>query len=173
MEKLKYYDEAANNFYSNSEIKSFTINSLDFHASHFNKVCENLHDLKNLTHLAAKKNWHGALSIRDQILRKEHVVVVTDPNLNIVYASQNMYGMNGYRPTEVLGKKPSMFQGAETNEETRKLVSMAIKNREPFEVVLVNYRKNGAPYKCWIQGSPIFDKKGKVVNFIAFEKEVA
>lgn len=173
MEKLKYYDEAANNFYKNSEIKGFTINSLDFHACHFDKICKHLDDIANLSDMAAKQKWHGELPIRSQILKKEHVVVVTDPQLNIVYASQNMYGMNGYHPNEVLGKKPKMFQGKETSEETRKEVSKAIKKQEAFEVILVNYRKDGSTYKCWIQGSPLFDQTGKVVNFIAFEKEVA
>lgn len=173
MEKLKYYDEAAYNFYSNSEIKGYTINSLDFHASNFDKVCKNLNDIKILSDLAEKGRWHGELSFRSQILKKEHVVVVTDPHLNIVYASQNIYGMNGYQPDEVLGKKPNMFQGVETSEETKKVVSTAIKQQKAFEVVLLNYRKDGSTYNCWIQGSPVFDKTGKVVNFIAFEKEVA
>ena len=39
--------------------------------------------------------------------------------------------------------------------------------------VLVNYRKDGTTYKCWIQASPVLDETGRVVNFIAFEKEVA
>ncbi|MGX1927892.1 PAS domain-containing protein [Flagellimonas sp. 2504JD4-2] len=173
MEKLKYYDEAANNFYANLELKGFTINSLDFHSCHFDNICKDLNDIANLIELAEKQKWHGELSIRSKILKKEHVVVVTDPHLNIIYASQNMYGMNGYRPNEVVGKKPKMFQGEQTSEETRKEVSNAIKQHQPFEVILVNYRKDGSTYKCWIQGSPVFDKAGKVVNFIAFEKEVA
>ncbi|MGW9684403.1 PAS domain-containing protein [Flagellimonas sp. 2504JD1-5] len=173
MEKLKYYDEAVNNFYSNMEIKGYTISSLDFHAPHFDKVCGSLSDIKNLNALANKSKWKGKLPFKSQILDKEHVVVVTDPFLNIVYASQNMHGMNGYHPSEVLGKKPRMFQGEQTCKETKKEISEAVQKHKPFEAILVNYRKDGSTYKCWIQASPVLDVTGKVVNFIAFEKEVA
>ncbi|WP_396591327.1 PAS domain-containing protein [Allomuricauda sp. R78024] len=173
MEKTKFYDEAINNFYRNKEINSYPLSSLDIYAQHFGKVCKNLQDVKNLSDLAQKEKWENEMPFRNEIMDKEHVVVVTDANLNIVYASQNMFQMNGYESDEVIGKKPKMFQGKETCVETTKQVSNAIKNNDPFEVVLLNYRKNGSPYKCWIQGSPVFDKAGKVVNFIAFEKEVA
>ncbi|WP_420320746.1 PAS domain-containing protein [Flagellimonas sp.] len=173
MENLKYYDEAVNNFYTSSEIKGYALNSLDFHAPHFAKVCKSLNDVKNLDALAKKSKWKGKLPFKSQILDKEHVVVVTDPFLTIVYASQNMYGMNGYHPSEVLGKKPRMFQGALTCKETKKEISEAVQKHKPFETILVNYRKDGSTYKCWIQASPVVDEAGKLVNFIAFEKEVA
>ncbi len=173
MEKTKFYDEAVNNFYRDKEIHSYPISSLDIYAKHFSTVCKNLQDVQQLSGLAKREKWHNQVPFRNEIMDKEHVVVVTDANLNIVYASQNMYHMNGYMPEEVYGKKPKMFQGAETCKKTTNKVSEAIKNNEAFEVVLTNYRKNGSVYNCWIKGSPIFDKAGKVVNFIAFEKEVA
>ncbi|PWL40024.1 histidine kinase [Flagellimonas aquimarina] len=173
MEKMKFYDEAVNNFYSKQEINSYPVSALDIYAQRFAKVCKNLQDVKSLSDLAQKEKWKNNMSFRNEILDKEHVVVVTDTNLNIVYTSQNMYQMNGYVSDEVIGKKPKMFQGKETCKKTAQQVSQAIKRKEPFEVILLNYRKNGSPYKCWIKGFPVFDKAGKVVNFIAFEKEVA
>lgn len=173
MGKLTYYDEAANNFYKNSEIKSFAINSLDFHAHNFENVCKNLNDITALADLAQNQKWQGELPIRSQILKKEHTVVVTDSHLTIVYASQNIYRMNGYRPQEVLGKSPKMFQGKETCENTKKVISKAVKQQQSFEATLINYKKDGSTYKCWIQASPVFNKAGNLVNFIAFEKAVA
>ncbi|MFT5737705.1 MAG: hypothetical protein ACI9SG_002055, partial [Maribacter sp.] len=32
---------------------------------------------------------------------------------------------------------------------------------------------DGSTYNCWINGQPVFNKKGKLINFIAFEREVA
>ncbi|RDY59686.1 PAS domain-containing protein [Flagellimonas nanhaiensis] len=173
MEKLRFYDEAASNFYSGEKITCFPITSMDFYAQRFQKVCKSLHDVKNLSDLAEKEKWGGIIPFEDEILDKEHVVVVTDAELNIVYASQNITHMNGYRPDEILGKKPKMFQGDGTCKLTTQKVSEAIKKREAFEVVLTNYRKDGTAYQCWIKGSPVLNKTGKVVNFIAFEKEVA
>ncbi|MEX0313402.1 MAG: PAS domain-containing protein [Allomuricauda sp.] len=173
MKSLKHYDEAASNFYGNSEIKGFPISSLDIYSEHFEKTCANLSDVKQLYHLAKKENWHDNLHIRHQILDKNNVVVVTDTKLNIVFASQNMSRMNGYSAEDVLGKTPRMFQGEHTSEETKRKISQAIQQRKPFKEVLVNYRKDGSTYNCSIQGIPVFDTAGELVNFIAFEQEVA
>lgn len=173
MESTKFYEEALSNFYSKLEINSYPLSSLDIYAQHFDKVCKNLSDIKDLTSLAKKQGWKDSLPLRDEILDKDHVVVVTDPQLNIVYATQNIFAMNGYSPEEVIGNKPKMFQGEKTCKDTSRNILEAIKQQIPFEAIITNYRKNGSTYNCWIKGQPIFDRKGKVINFIAFEKEVA
>ncbi|PRX56764.1 PAS domain-containing protein [Flagellimonas meridianipacifica] len=173
MESTKFYDEALCKFYGKLEINSYPLSSLDIYAQHFNKVCKNLSDIKSLATLARQQDWNKGISLREEILDKDHVVVVTDPKLNIVYATQNIFSMNGYSPEEIIGNKPKMFQGEKTCQETSKQISAAIKQLLPFEATITNYRKNGSIYNCWIKGQPIFNRKGKVVNFIAFEKEVA
>ncbi|MDC6365264.1 MULTISPECIES: PAS domain-containing protein [Flavobacteriaceae] len=173
MKETRFYDEAVSNFYSDKVLGSYPISSLDFYAQHFSRVCTDLKDIKNLSDLAQKEKWEQDIPFRNEILDKQHIVVVTDTNLNIVYASTNISLMNGYSPNEIIGKKPKMFQGKDTCKETTQKVSLAIQQQEPFEVILTNYRKNGTSYNCWIKGSPVRDKSGKVVNFIAFEKEVA
>ncbi|MCL6267355.1 PAS domain-containing protein [Flagellimonas myxillae] len=173
MEKMRFYDEAAHNFYGQMEIKGYPLNSMDFFAQFFDALSKNLGDIQGLSQLASNAKWHLSANFNDEILKENHVVVVTDPQLNIVYATQNMVEMNGYQPFEVLGKKPKMFQGEATCRDTTKQVSTAIKKQESFEVTLTNYRKDGSRYECHIKSSPVFDRAGKLVNFIAFEKEVA
>ena len=81
--------------------------------------------------------------------------------------------MNGYTLNEIKGKTPRIFQGKETSSKVSATIGKAVKNKKPFEAIVVNYRKDGSTYNCWIKGEPIFNKKGKIVNFIAFEREVA
>jgi len=81
--------------------------------------------------------------------------------------------MNGYSPKDIVGKKPNMFQGSETCPETTRSIRSAVQNKTPFEAIIINYRKDGSSYKCWIKGEPVFNTSGEVVNFIAYEKEVA
>ncbi|MEN1785297.1 MAG: histidine kinase, partial [Bacteroidota bacterium] len=69
--------------------------------------------------------------------------------------------------------KPKIFQGEETCENTAAEIKQAVIDRKPFDTVILNYRKDGSTYKCWIKGAPIRNVKGDVVNFIAFEREVA
>ncbi|MBC7495080.1 MAG: PAS domain-containing protein, partial [Flavobacterium sp.] len=101
------------------------------------------------------------------------VIVLTDVNLKIVFASKNMVAMNGYLPSEVIGQHPKMFQGEATNSNVSKIIGNAVKNQLPFKEVVINYCKDGSLYKCEIKGFPIFDSSGKLRNFIAFEKMVA
>ncbi|MEO9512247.1 MAG: PAS domain-containing protein [Flavobacteriaceae bacterium] len=173
MEKIKFYEEAINKFYQDKAIPSYPICSMDVFAQHFGKMCKNLQDIRLLTNLAQTGKWQNDSFFRNEILDNDHTIVVTDTNLNIVYASQNIYQMNGYMPKEIMGKKPKMFQGEATCKETTKQISLAIQRNEPFEVTLLNYRKDGTPYNCWIKGAPVFSNKGNLVNFIAIEKEVA
>lgn len=173
MERIQCYDEAITDFYRDKKINNSPLSSLDMYVHHFSKVCKNLKDVTILGDLSKKGGWQGNIPFRNEILYRGHIVVVTDAKLNIVYATQNIYTMNGYHPEEVIGKKPKMFQGEKTCSETSGRISMAIKKDSPFEETITNYRKNGSTYNCWIKGFPIFDKAGKVVNFVAFEKEVA
>lgn len=173
MNEVKEYDYAANKFYSSVNINSLPLNSWDLYASFFQSICKSYNDINVLTELAKDKNWSYAERFRKELIEKNTVIVVTDLQLRIVYATQNISTMNGYQPSEVLGKTPKMFQGVDTCKETSMLVRKAVQNKQPFETTILNYRKDGATYKCWIKGEPVFNTSGEVVNFIAYEKEVA
>ncbi|MBO0321121.1 PAS domain-containing protein [Muricauda sp. CAU 1633] len=171
--KAPFYEEAITQFYGEMKLGGSPIASLDFYASFFDSISRNMQDITNLSSLSKQGKWKVIFPFHQEIMDKNHTVVVTDADINIVYATQNMYFMNGYKPEEIIGEKPKIFQGKDTCPKTTQVISKAIKSRTPFEVVLVNYKKNGAPYQCKIKGAPIWDKDGKLVNFIAFEKEVA
>lgn len=173
MKELNNYDVAAQNFYRALQINSFPIDSLDWYGVYFDKVAKGGYDINILNQLAAKYRWQSQPQINQELFNKEHVIVVTDSHLKIVHASHNISEMNGYAVEEIIGKSPKMFQGALTCKVTSNYISNAIKNKHSFEAVLTNYRKDGSAYKCWIKGEPLFNEKGKVVHFIAYEKEVA
>ena len=78
--------------------------------------------------------------------------------------------MNGYREEEILGNSPKMFHGEATCQTVSKEIRNAIELQVPFEKTVLNYKKNGETYLCLIKGFPIFDSKGKLSHFIAFEK---
>lgn len=119
---------------------------------------------------AQKHQWRTDWDLQDLILNKQRVVVVTDVEQVIRYASPNMPAMNGYQPKEVLGKKPKMFQGPNTCPHTRNEIREAIIRRIPFKGAIINYRKNGTPYNCLVEEYPVWNRDGALVHFIAFEK---
>ncbi len=173
MKEIQHYDKAAHSFYTKQHFKSMPVSAWDMFSHNLLKVSHSLKDIAFLEQLSKKNRWKMPHNIEEEILGKKHVVVVTDVNLRIVHATNTIFDMNGYSPKEILGKQPKMFQGEATCKTTVAEISAAVRNKRPFEAVILNYRKDGSTYRCWIKGQPITNTKGEVVNFIAFEKEVA
>lgn len=126
-------------------------------------------DLKKINVLAVENNWNLDTKVR-RLLSDPDVVVVTNANLDIVFASENIFAMNGYYPEEIIGKKPNMFQGQGTETAIKKKIGAAISKRRPFSAKITNYYKDGTTYICEIKGFPVFNIEGDLVNFIAFER---
>ena len=135
----------------------------------FHKRLELSHDIQQLTRLSQQQRWQHDFNFEQQLIWSNKTVLVTDHTLNIVYASSNLFFMNGYMPEEVIGRNPSMFQGKDTCPETRFHIRQAIEQRVPVETSILNYRKNGDTYICHLQEYPLFNHKNALVNFIAFE----
>ncbi len=173
MIELKQYDIAAQKFYDTQQINSLPILSWDSYGLHFDRLTKFSRDIVVLNQLAKEHGWQSSLSLNEALVEKDNVIVVTDAKLKIVHASHNIIHMNGYEVTDIIGESPKMFQGKDTCKDTSVYISNAIKRKCGFEATILNYRKDGSPYKCWIKGEPLFNKKGKVVHFIAYEKEVA
>lgn len=170
---MKEYDNAAHRYYSTLNLKSLPLMSWDIYGIHFDILCKNHGDIIALLRLSEDNKWSYTSNFNEALLKKEQVILVTDTQLNIVHATHNIIHMNGYLPHEILGKRPKLFQGKKTSKKTTGQIRKAIENRIPFEVVLLNYRKDRSTYNCWIRGEPIFDTSGELVNFIAYEKAVA
>lgn len=173
MIEIQDYDAAANRFYNSLDIKPLPLNSWDLYASFFHEVCSTHQDINLLRNLAKRNKWSYSENFDEALFRKKQVIVVTDAKLKIVHATQNITQMNGYMPKEIVGNKPKMFQGIDTCQKASKAIGLAIADKKPFEARILNYRKDNSTYVCWIKGEPIFNKHGEVVNFIAYEKEVA
>jgi PAS domain S-box-containing protein len=173
MKELEHYDIAAQKFYATQQINSLPLISSDVSGEFFKRVCDGSKDIAILNHIAKAHHWASLPNMNEALICNRQVIVLTDAQLRIVHASHNIEEMNGYSAAEVIGKSPKMFQGEATCKETTKNISRAVRNNHSFEAVVLNYRKDGTPYNCWIKADPIFDESGTVVHFIAYEKEVA
>ncbi|KQO29714.1 histidine kinase [Flavobacterium sp. Leaf82] len=155
-----------------SHRNSVPILAWDFHYEYLNELKAVFADLKRVNKISNQYTWNEKnLEIEERI--KDEVILVTDLELKIVFASNGIKRMTGYSEVEVLGKTPKIFQGPKTSKTVLKEIREAIKLQVPFEKTIQNYRKDGRTYKCKINGAPVFNLKGQLTHFIAFEKEVA
>jgi PAS domain S-box-containing protein len=169
MKDLLEYDKAKSANLSNLGSNRMPLISWDFYGGFLQDLNNEFSDLKELESLNAANNWISDFDFQKE-LQEENVIVVTDSTLKIVFASHNLNRMTGYRSEEVIGKTPKFFQGEATSRQTNNEIREAIETRRPFEKTVVNYRKSGETYDCLIKGFPIFNRKGKLSHFIAFEK---
>jgi PAS domain S-box-containing protein len=163
------YDEAFAKYNQDKDLKKIPISSWDFHSEFTDELKHSFLDSNTLFLMDRKHKWNNCDWDYKKHLQDE-VIVVTDTNLKIVFASQNIIQMNGYKEAEVLGKSPKMFHGLDTDQKTSREIREAIQLEVAFEKTVLNYKKNGQIYLCHIKGFPIFNKKGSLSHFIAFEK---
>jgi PAS domain S-box-containing protein len=126
-------------------------------------------DVALLESLSRKLGWDHELNFSKAIFNESKTILLTDDKFQIMFASSSLYQMNGYMPSEVIGKAPKMFQGRNTSSESLAPIRSGIQKLVPFEAEVINYRKNGTEYNCHIKAYPLFNRQNEIVNFIAFE----
>jgi predicted Zn-dependent protease len=90
------------------------------------------------------------------------------------YIDEAVYEIaDNYLKNESYDLAASAFQNLIAKYPRSVFLRQAILNKVPFEKNVINYCKDGSLYKCHIKGFPIFNNKGEVTNFIAFEKIAA
>jgi len=169
MKDLLEYDKAKSSYLSNFSLNRMPLISWDFYGTFLQKLNTDFSDLKKLENLSSANNWISNFDFQKE-LQDENVIVVTDSTLKIVFASHNLVKMTGYETEEVMGKTPKIFQGKATSKQINLEIRRAIGMHQSFEKTIVNYRKSGETYDCLIKGFPVFNKKGELSHFIAFEK---
>lgn len=169
MNDFRHYEEAVALYHGTLKNKSTPIYCWDFHNNFLDEVKNFFVDFNTLNLIASQNKWaENKWDLKNSL--KEEVVIVTDATLKIVFASHGIKAMNGYNPEEVIGNSPRMFQGEATNAITSNEIRNAVLQLEPFEKTLINYKKNGETYVCLIKGFPVFNTKGELSHYIAFEK---
>lgn len=169
MVDLNIYDKSVAVATANDKGIKMPLLSWDLYSVFLRNLNGAQHDLSLLNQLSKLYKWNLNLDLSDE-LQANDAIIVTDANLQIVFASKGIAEMSGYQPAEVVGNSPKMFQGEETSFEKRETIREAISNQKPFDTVVVNYKKNGNMYDCHIRSFPIFNKKGELTHFIALEK---
>jgi len=169
METSTIKNNRTDNSFISLKTNALPLLSWGFSASYQSEIKHAILDSSTITTLSKKQKWQNT-NWNFNTKLNEKVILITDAKLNIVFASNSMTKMNGYQVNEVIGKKPKMFQGKDTSMLISAEIRKAIEDQKPFTKKVLNYKKSGLPYYCKIEGFPIFNKKGELVNFIAFEE---
>ncbi|MHB1021452.1 MAG: hybrid sensor histidine kinase/response regulator [Acidobacteriaceae bacterium] len=117
--------------------------------------------------------------LRDLVVNYAHdAFLVTEgdlldlPGPRILYVNPAFTRMTGFTPEEVMGKSPRILQGPDTDKNTLKLLSHALRTCKPAKVEIINYRKDGTPFWVELDIQPIKDEDGWVTHFISIQRDI-
>jgi PAS domain S-box-containing protein len=102
-------------------------------------------------------------------------VTLADPDMEdlpLVYANNAFAVMTGYTQEETIGKNCRFLQGTDQEQEEKGLLRDAIKNAQPIEVTLRNYRKTGELFYNRLAITPLFDSQGRVLYYLGVQYDV-
>lgn len=108
-------------------------------------------------------------------------VVITDPTLTdqamednpIIFVNDKFCLDTGYSKREVIGKNCRFLQGKETNGDTVGKIREAIRTQTPFSGEIVNYKKDGSTFWCFLVIAPVIDEKGKLTHFVGLLSDIS
>lgn len=101
-----------------------------------------------------------------------NAVVITDKNSLVTWTNKGFERITGYSFDEVAGQKPGdILQGPDTDPLVVEQMHNAIVNAQPFEVTILNYRKDRTKYWNSVECQPVFEND-ELTGFIAIQTDV-
>ena len=143
----------------------------DIYAMHLSSQAKNFNkqtEIEILKEFQQKFNW--CLDIETLLESSEfEALVLTDNNQNIKWVNKGFTKMTGYPANYTIGKKPNFLQGEQSSSKTRKNIRTQLQSGHSFKEEIINYRKDGKPYKCEIKIYPLKDESNEIVHHLALE----
>src|SRR5829696_4443565 len=134
-----------------------------------NEFQENLADTAERTlserHMEAVRQQGGMFVEAVRVTRMPMLVTdATLPGNPIIFANQAFISLSGYTEEELLGQDPHFMNGDETNPASIRQYESAIADGRDVTLEILQYRKDGAPFRAMLFASPLDDGQGKVTN---------
>ena len=114
-------------------------------------------------------------ALADMIATSPIAAVVSDPRLQdnpIVDCNQAFVDLTGYSREEIIGQNCRFLAGSGTEADLTSLLRQGIAARRPVMVEILNYKKDGRPFRNAVMVAPIFDAKGELEFFLGSQVEV-
>ncbi len=101
--------------------------------------------------------------------------VISDPRIAdnpIVVCNQPFMALTGYARDEIEGRNCRFLSGPETEPWLTERITTAVQERKPVLVEILNYKKDGTPFRNAVLVAPIFDDGGELRYFLGSQVEL-
>jgi PAS domain S-box-containing protein len=102
--------------------------------------------------------------------------VVSNPRLAdnpIIACNQAFMDLTGYGPDEIIGRNCRFLRGPGTEADLSDQLRSGIAARVPVMVEILNYKKDGTPFRNAVMVAPIFDAGGELEYFLGSQVEIS
>ncbi|MDR3515019.1 MAG: PAS domain-containing protein [Azospirillaceae bacterium] len=102
-------------------------------------------------------------------------IAITDavaPDFPLLYVNPAFAAISGYSRDEALGRRYSFLQGAGTSPVAVAALGQGLAERRPVTVEMLNYRKDGTPFRTRVAINPIPATDRSVAGFIFVQSDI-
>jgi PAS domain S-box-containing protein len=115
------------------------------------------------------------MSIIDMIKASPTAAVISNPRLRdnpIIACNDAFVQLTGYARSEIIGHNCRFLTGQDSEPWLSEQLREGIRNGQPAMVEILNYKKDGTPFRNAVMVAPIFDAQGEVEYFLGSQVEV-
>ncbi len=115
------------------------------------------------------------MSPESLIATSKVAAVVSDPRQPdnpIVACNEAFMQLTGYSKEEILGRNCRFLRGDRTEPEQTAMLREAVAQSRPVMVELINYKKDGTPFRNAVMIAPLFDEKGDLAYFLGSQMAI-
>jgi PAS domain S-box-containing protein len=115
------------------------------------------------------------ITLSAMIQRSPIASVISDPRLAdnpIIACNDPFMELTGYGVDEIIGRNCRFLAGPDTEPWLTARITKAVAERKPTLVEILNYKKDGTPFRNAVLVAPIFDANGELEYFLGSQVEL-
>ena len=116
------------------------------------------------------------MSLTSMIASSPIAAVISNPRLPdnpIVECNDAFVALTGYTSSEIIGHNCRFLTGAGTEPWLTEMLRNGIRRRQPVMVEILNYKKDGTPFRNAVMVAPIFDAAGELEYYLGSQVEIS
>ena len=123
-------------------------------------------------YIERNSNLETTLKLSRAIEQSPVSIMITDTNSRIEYVNPKFLEITGYDYREVIGQNPRILQSGRHDRKFYKELYDTVLSGKNFYGEMLNKKKSGELYWEKAVISPVFDKKGDIINYIGIKEDI-